>query len=349
MEHKEEENTSEDIPVEYMEDAGAPFDPYDTPEGFRSGFVAIIGEPNVGKSTLLNGVLDFKVAIVSAKAQTTRDRLSGIYTDARCQAVFVDTPGVMEPADKFNEALRDTALEALEGADVILHLVDATKPIVLPDVARKALEQIETARLLVVNKTDRLPDSQTAFAFESSEKKRRYAEEKLHLPFDASGYDDIFYISALKGVGTDTLLEAVRERLPEGPYLYDPEQLTDRDMRFLASEIVREKVLQFLEQEVPYSVATRCEDFVERPESKHLVQITIFVEQESQKAIVIGKRGAMLRKIGSAARPEIEAMCDHPVYLELWVKVRKKWRKREESLREFGYQSQSSKKKRKKR
>ncbi len=341
------DETYEDL-ENYSADWEEAFDPFNTPEGFRSGFVAILGEPNVGKSTLLNEALDFKVAIVSPKAQTTRDRLSGIYTDDRCQIVFVDTPGVMEPADKFNECLRDTALEALEGADVVLHMVDATRPLALPEAAEKAMKNIGTPRLLVVNKTDRLPQSDEAFAVASTDEKRAYVEDKLHLPFPSADYEDICFISALKGEGLDGLLDKIYTRLPVGPYLYDPEQLTDRDMRFLAAEIVREKVLKFLEQEVPYSVATKTEDFVENTDRKHVIRITIFVEHESQKSIVIGKKGAMLRKIGSAARPEIEELTDHPVYLELWVKVRKKWRKREASLREFGYQSQAASKRRRK-
>jgi GTPase len=341
------DETYEDMET-YSADWEEAFDPFNTPEGFRSGFVAILGEPNVGKSTLLNKALNFKVAIVSPKAQTTRDRLSGIYTDERCQIVFVDTPGVMEPADKFNECLCDTALEALEGADAVLHMVDATRPLALPEAAAKTIKKIDTPLLLIVNKTDRLPQSKEAFAQESTDEKRAYVENKLHLPFPSKDYEDVCFTSALKGEGLDDMLEKIYTRLPVGPYLYDPEQMTDRDIRFLAAEMVREKVLKFLEQEVPYSVATKTEDFVEKPGRKHLVRVTIFVEHESQKSIVIGKNGTMLRKIGSAARPEIEEMADHPVFLEIWVKVRKKWRKREASLREFGYQSQSGSKRRRK-
>jgi GTP-binding protein Era len=247
---------------------GQRYDPFAAPEGFRSGFVAILGEPNVGKSTMLNDMLDFKIAITSPKAQTTRDRISGIYTDEKCQIVFVDTPGIMDPHDPFNTCLRDTALEVLEEADVALHLVDATAPRALPEEAADALYSANIARVLVINKTDRLPDSKSAFALSGPDEKRAYAVDKLHLPFSPEAYDAVCYVSALKGNGLPEMIETARRYLPEGPYLYDPDQLTDRDMRFLASELVREKVLQFLEQEVPYSIATRTDDFVENPGSR---------------------------------------------------------------------------------
>jgi GTP-binding protein Era len=310
-------------------------------EGFRCGFVALLGEPNVGKSTLLNAILDFKVAIVSHKPQTTRDRITGIYTDDSCQILFADTPGVMEPRDRFNECLRDRALEAVEGADVVYHLVEAPAPRPLPPAASAALERLRKPVLLVANKSDRI---QGKGDWEGSARAALGGEGMAS--FDLELYRDVFFISALRRKGIEPLLDATRALLPVGPPLYDPDQLTDRDLRFLASEIVREKILEHAHQEVPYAVATRTEEFCEREGGKHYVRVAIYVEHDSQKAILVGKGGAMLREIGAAARPEIEALADHPVYLELWVKVRKNWRKRDSALREFGFRPRTREEKR---
>jgi len=303
-----------------------PFDP-----NYVSGFVSLLGEPNVGKSTLMNRILGQKLAIVSPKPQTTRDRIQGIYSDDTCQIVFVDTPGVMEPQDLLNTYLRNSALHALEGADAVYHLIEAPNPRPLPQEAIRALARVRTPLFLIANKADLLP------GFEESTPQEDLLKQAT-LPFDLTLYQEVCFVSALTGVGIDRLLGLTREALPVGPPLYDPDQVTDRDLRFLAAEVVREKVLEFTAQEVPYAVATRTETFTERPGAKHHVGVMIFVEHDSQKGILIGKGGEMLRKIGSAARPEIEDLADHPVYLELWVKVRKNWRKKESSLKEFGYQ-----------
>ncbi|HUT23594.1 MAG TPA: GTPase Era [Sumerlaeia bacterium] len=308
---------------------------------FRSGFVALLGEPNVGKSTLLNAILDFKVAIVSHKPQTTRDRIAGIYTDDSRQIVFIDTPGVMEPRDRFNECLRDRALEAVEGADVVYHLVEAPDPRPLPPAASAALERLDKPVLLVANKSDRILGKGD---WEGGACAALWGEKTAS--FNLELYRGVFFISALRRKGLEPLLDATRALLPVGPPLYDPDQMTDRDLRFLASEIVREKILEHVHQEVPYAVATRTEEFREREGGKRYVRVAIFVEHDSQKAIVVGKGGAMLRQIGSAARPEIEALAEHPVYLELWVKVRKNWRKRDSALREFGFRPRTRKQKR---
>jgi len=309
------------------------------PEGFRSGFVAFLGEPNVGKSTLLNALLDFKVAIGSPKPQTTRDRILGIYTDDRCQAVFVDTPGVMDPQDRFNECLRDSALEALREADAVCHLVDASAPRVLPAAAAEAVRLTRKPLFLVVNKTDCLPQAEALIGQKESQERRRAWEAMAPEGWPSNAYADVLFLSALEKNGLPALVEAVREVLPEGPPLYDPATLTDRPMRFLAAEIVRQKVLEHCHQEVPYAVATRTEEFIERPNGKFLVRVCIYVEHDSQKAIVIGHNGTMLRTIGQEARVEIEEMADHPIFLELWVKVLKNWRKKEHALQEFGYKT----------
>lgn len=294
---------------------------------FRSGFAALLGEPNVGKSTLLNAILDFKIAIVTPKPQTTRDAIRGVYTDKRKQIVFVDTPGVMEPQDTFNTYLRDRALEEIENADIALHLVEAPNPRPLPEAAQKTLTRLATPAILVATKADLL--------------NKKFQPEKTRL--DLTLYQSIHLLSGVTREGIDSLLEAVAKHLPEGDCLYDPDQITDRDMRYLAAEIVREKILQLAHQEVPYAVATQTEEFKERQQGKYFLRVIIYVEHESQKGILIGNRGEMLRAIGAAARPDIEAITDHSVYLELWVKVRNKWRKKEHALREFGYKPHRSK------
>ena len=313
--------------------------------GFRSGFVALVGEPNVGKSTLVNAVIDYKVAITSHKPQTTRDRIRAIYTredgPEPCQIVFVDTPGVMDPQDRFNTTLRDTALEALEGADAAYRMVAAGEEKPLPDETEREIARLRAPVFLVVNKADRLEAfrARTEGGSDIGPEDNAALLDEVELKIDPSRYAAVFFVSALERKGLTCLLDATARAMPEGPPLYDPEQLTDRSMRFLASEIVREKVLQCLEQEVPYSVATVVEEYREEPERKDFIRVVIYVEHESQKAIVIGKGGGMLRKIGSQSRTAIEEMTGHGAYLELWVKVRKNWRKREASLREFGYQS----------
>ncbi len=308
---------------------------------FRSGFAALLGDPNVGKSTLVNALLDFKLAIVSPKAQTTRDKIHAIYTDSECQLIFVDTPGVMEPQDSFNVCLRDRALEALEGADVVLHLVDAQSPQFLPSEARRALLKLKKPVLLIVNKCDLLEGYDVSLDTDA-------LNALLQFPFDTEFYDQIICVSALQRQGLKQLVQAVSARMPLGPPLYETDQYTDRSMRFLASEIVREKVLENCHQEVPYSVATVTEEFQERTQGKYLVRVVIFVETPSQKGIVIGRGGSMLRTIGSEARPEIEQLADHAIFLELFVKVRRNWRKKAHDLQEFGYETIASGKKKKK-
>ena len=317
------------------------FPDYTTPADstFRTGYVALLGEPNVGKSTLLNALLDFKVSIVSTKPQTTRDRVAGIYNDPFCQIIFLDTPGVMNPKDHFNEILRDNALGALEDADVVYHMVDAARPRPLPERVAQALAHSSATLFLVANKADKLAGYDGGLSVEVWRKQGgiMQVEERYG--------GRVFCISAAFRVGLGALLAATREALPSGPALFDQDQITDRDMRYLAAEIVREKVLVHTEQEIPYAVAVQTESFIEREDSKHFVRVLIFVEHESQKGIVIGEGGSRLRIIGAEARREIEEMVDHAVFLELWVRVRKNWRKKEKDLRDFGYQQGSKGKK----
>jgi len=303
---------------------------------FRCGFVAILGKPNAGKSTLLNRLVGEKVAIVSPRPQTTRDRINGILTDENSQAIFVDMPGLVEPRDRLNEALVESIRQALDGIDGVIHLIDVTDAYPMAPPAPETLDAIQVPLFAVVNKVDLLPGP---FDLE-----RRLDEKPGWIEPDR--YQAILPVSATTGAGTDSLLEALRSILPEGPPLYDPEIPTDRDLRWLAGETVREKVFLLLGEEVPYAIATQTEEFAERPDGKWFIRVTIFVERESQKGIVIGSGGQMLKKIGQAARGEIESMADHPVFLELWVKVRKNWRKKEIELRRFGYIVQEEKRRR---
>jgi GTP-binding protein Era len=293
---------------------------------FRSGYVAILGKPNAGKSTLLNELVGEKIAIISDKPQTTRDKITGIFTTDRFQIVFLDTPGVLVPQDRFNEVLMARAAEALQEVDVVYHLVDVQDR----EPPNKRLSEIlsragaNTSKFLVVNKVDRLRGP------------GKSGRPLLPPGLEAGDYDEIFLISALKRKGLDSLIEQTVKRLPVGPMYYDAEQLSDRDLRFLAAEAVREKVFRRTGAEIPYSVYTEIEEFTER-ENKDYIRIAINVEHDSQKGIVIGEGGRVLKQIGSDARREIEKITGRPAYLDLWVKVRKDWRKKEFDLNNFGF------------
>jgi GTP-binding protein Era len=297
-------------------------------EGFKSGFVAILGKPNAGKSTLLNALVGERLAIVSEKPQTTRDRIAGILTTDDFQIVFLDTPGIIVPRDKFNEVLVERVDEAIEDADVLYHLVDITDPDPPNERLLDALQRANVrARFLVLNKTDKL---------------ERANEERLPPGIHPNNYDRVFRISALLKQGLDELLAATVDVLSEGPLYYDPEQLTDRDERFFAAEAVREKIFLYTGEEVPYSVFTQVETFEERAD-KDFIRVVIYVERESQKPIIIGKNGQLLKRIGTEARQDIEKLTGRPAFLELWVKVRKNWRKNEFDLKNFGFKTRRKK------
>lgn len=306
--------------------------PEDLPPDHRSGFVAVIGKPNVGKSTLMNAYLGQKVAIVSPKPQTTRNRLLGILTlerahgdPADAQIVFVDTPGIHEPLHKLGEYMVETAARAIPDADVILFLVDASSPPSDEDrqIASLLSQQSRAPILLVLNKVDLVPPGQTTSHVET---------------YQALGqFHDCLLISALFHDNLDRLLEATIERLPLGPRFYPEEQVTDQQLRFMAAELIREQALQHLRQEIPYSVAVIVDQFKERSEDLTYINATIFVERDTQKAIVLGQGGKMIKRIGRDARHSIEDLLGTRVYLELWVKVRKKWRRDEKELRRLGY------------
>lgn len=305
-----------------------------TPD-FRSGFVAVIGRPNVGKSTLINTLLGQKIAAVSPRPQTTRRAQLGILTTNTAQIIFVDTPGLHNPHHKLGKALNQNAEEALEGVDLILWLVDAS---VKPTEEDKMIASLlltfsdRPPLLLAPNKTDRLSPEET----ESRQRAYQdiFPDAALVLP-----------ISATRGDGRDELLSTLIENLPSRPPDYPEDQVTDLYERDIAADLIREACLIFLRDEVPHSIAIRVDEFTERGDHGAYIAATLFVERDSQKGIVIGQGGKTLKKVGSAARKEIEAMGGRKIFLQLRVKVLKDWRNNESYLRRFGYHPKKEKKK----
>jgi GTPase len=283
----------------------------------RAGIVTVAGKPNVGKSTLLNRIVGQKLSITSPKPQSTRDRVVGIYTTNDAQLVVLDTPGLLNPRYPLQEAMRSAAYRALEDADVIVYLADATEglPPSLADAAE--LKKPPTAPIIVaLNKSDALTDNRRAAL---------------------AGEADVVLVSALTGDGIPELMRRVAERLPESPFLYPDDEISTQPVRFFVAEFVRETVLEQLHDEVPYSVAVQVEEYRE-DRSPLYIRAVIYVERDSQKAIIIGSKGAQIRKIGESARKKIETFAGQKVYLDLWVKVLANWRKNPGSLNRFGYQ-----------
>ena len=291
---------------------------------FKSGFVSIIGRPNVGKSTLLNQILKQKVVIVSPKAQTTRNKIQGIYTTDEEQIIFIDTPGIHKAKNELGIAMNEFAFTSLSGADLILYLVDATVPIGSGDkFIIETLKKIKTPIFLVANKVDLLNDT------------NRILENITSYKIEGNFTSGIT-ISAANNFNIDKLLDMIKERLPIGPMYYPKDQLLDQPERFVVLEMIREKVLLNTKDEVPHSVAITIERF---KESNNLIEImaTIIVERDSQKKIIIGKDGSMIKKIGTQARLDIIKLLGCKVHLELFVKVEKDWRNKRYQLKEFGY------------
>ena len=295
------------------------------PPDHRSGFVAVIGKPNVGKSTLINAWLGQKIAIVSPKPQTTRHRLRGILTRPDAQIIFVDTPGIHQPRHKLGEFMVETAAKSIPDADVVLFIVDVSEMPTAEDeqIAQLIEEQGQSPVVLVLNKADLLPP----------EKVQPHGDAY----FGLAKHDEWMMISATRGDNRDKLLEMIMARLPQGPRYFPPDQLTDQNMRFIVAELIREQVLRFVHQEVPHAVAVAVEEWKQRREDLTYIGANIFVEKSSQKGIIIGQGGKMLKRIGRAARGEVERLVGNRVYLELWVKVRDKWRRDEQELRRLGY------------
>lgn len=290
----------------------------------KSGYVALVGRPNVGKSTLLNHLLGQKLSIVSRRPQTTRHRILGIKTDERGQAIYVDTPGIHGGAQRaMNRYLNRTAISSLLGVDVIVWLVDRAGWLPDDELVMTRIKEAKLPVILAVNKVDRLEDKDVLLPF--------VAEA------DALGmFSDIVPISALKGVNLAVLEERILALLPEGEPIYPEDQVSDRPERFFVAEIIREKLFNRLAQEVPHALTVQIEQYKESPT---LVRIhaVIWVEREGQKAIVIGKGGEVLKRVGEAARKDLERMLERRVYLELWVKVKRGWSDNERALQGLGY------------
>lgn len=297
------------------------------PEDHKSGFVAVVGRPNVGKSTLLNAFLQQKIAIVTPRPQTTRSRQLGIITESGYQMIFIDTPGIMkEPRHKLDEYMLETAVDALSDADVVLWLVDSSLPPGPDDrviAERLAAIQDESVVILAMNKSDLLsPDE----VLPRSEAYRELLPDANWILF-----------SATEGNGRDELFQMLVEALPQGPRYYPPHQITDAYLRDIAAELIREQIMLQLRDEVPYGVAVQVTEYKERPNGTVYINATIYVERENHKQIVIGANGAQLRQIGTAARHEIEDLVGEKVFLDLWVKAEPKWRRNERALKRLGY------------
>ena len=292
---------------------------------FKSGFVSIIGRPNVGKSTLLNSVLGEKVSIVSDKPQTTRNRILGISTVPGRQVIFIDTPGIHKPKHKLNEYMVKIALHTLDEVDIVLFMTEAGESIGGGD--RYIIERLQNVRkpvFLLINKIDLVQKSSLLPLIDEFSRLYNFAE--------------IFPLSALHGNNVAGLSEAIVSRLPEGPQYFPDDAVTDQPMRFIAAELVREKIFQLTYEEIPYSIAVGIEEFREEKEKNVVfIRAVIFVDKDSQKGIVIGKGGMMLKKVGQLAREELEAIMGIKVFLELWVKVKSGWRGDDMILRMLGY------------
>lgn len=281
--------------------------------GFHSGFVSILGRPNAGKSTLLNALLESKVAIVSERPQTTRTSIQGVLTREHAQTVFLDTPGIHKPDSLLNKRMMDTVRAALEDRDLLLVVIDAAAPYTEDD--REPLDlirKVNTPAILVLNKVDRLERKEDLLL-------RIEQYRSLH------DFADYIPVSALKGEGLEVLREEIEKRMPEGPAYFPADYVTDQPERFLAAELVREKVLRETHQEVPHSVAVLIEGWEDKGKILHIAA-TVYVEKQGQKGILIGGGGAKIKRIGTRARQEIERMLDRRVFLELFVKVRPNWR-----------------------
>ena len=296
-----------------------------TNANFKSGFVTLIGRPNVGKSTLMNRLIGQKIAITSNKPQTTRNRIQTVYTDERGQIVFLDTPGIHKAKNKLGEYMVNVAERTLKEVDVVLWLVEPSTFIGAGEQHIAAqLKTIKTPIVLVINKVDTV--------------KKEEILKFIDAYKDICEFADIVPVSALKGQNTDTVLEVIFKYLPYGPAFYAEDTVTDQPQRQIVAEMIREKALRSLDEEIPHGIAVTIEKMKERSGGKVVdIEATIICERDSHKGIIIGKGGAMLKKIGSAARFEIERMMEMKVNLQIWVKVRKDWRDSDLFMKNFGY------------
>ena len=291
---------------------------------FKSGYVSIIGEPNVGKSTLLNVILGEKLAIVTPKPQTTRNQIRGILSGKNYQIVFLDTPGILAPKYELHDWMVKTAYAAIQDADLVLYLADVTKP--LPKAETRIFDRIHQANqqtILVLNKIDRIDKPHLLPIIEDYNQRFEFV--------------DVIPISALKEDGIDRLKKSVLGLIPDGPEYFPADQISDLPQRFFIAETIREKVFLQTKQEIPYSTSVVVEEFIERNKRKWYIRSIIYVERESQRRVLIGKGGQMVRKIGQLARTEIEHFLDQSIFLELHVLVKSDWRKDPRKMRDLGY------------
>ena len=291
---------------------------------FKSGFVSIVGRPNVGKSTLMNNVVGEKIAIMSDKPQTTRNTIQAVYTNEEMQIVFLDTPGIHKPLHKLGEYMVKAAEDTLKEVDAILFVVDATED--LGGGERYIMERLQATRkpvILIVNKLDLIDKREVLPIIKKYTKEYKFA--------------GVVPISAKEKLNLDSLLGELNKYLPKGPQYYPADTVTDQPERLIAAEMIREKVLHLTRDEIPHAIAVDIEEMKTRSDEKVYIRATIYVERDSQKGIVIGKRGSLLKEIGALARKDIEIMLGSRVYLDLWVKVKKDWRDRSNVLRELGF------------
>lgn len=292
---------------------------------FKSGFITLIGRPNVGKSTLMNHILGQKVAIISDKAQTTRNRIQGIYTDDEAQMIFIDTPGIHKPKHALGSFMVKTAFSSLQGADIVCVVVNADEKMGPGD--RLVIERtanVECPRYLIINKIDLVTPEELL--------------EVITTFTQEHDFDHVFPISALEGINVQPLLKQLKADLPEGPKYYPSDQIMDHPEYFLVAEFIREKILLLTHEEIPHSVAVNVEAMKVNSDDKLEIHAIIIVERDSQKGIIIGKQGTMIKRIGTMARRDIERVLGNKVRLELWVRVQKNWRERQSQLHDLGYQ-----------
>lgn len=295
-----------------------------TKDNFKSGFVTLIGRPNVGKSTLMNHLIGQKIAITSRKPQTTRNRIQTVYTDENGQIVFVDTPGIHKAKNKLGEYMVNSAERSITEVDVVLWLVEPSTFIGAGE--RHILDQLKRVKnpvILIINKIDTVKKSEIAAFIDSYRKEYDFAE--------------IIPVSALRSINLDSVIESIMKYLPYGPMYYDEDTVTDQPMRQITAEMIREKALRLLEEEIPHGIAVVIEKMEIRKNGLYDIEATIVCERESHKGIIIGKGGSMLKKIGSQARTDIENMVEAQVNLKLFVKVRKEWRDNDLYLKNYGY------------
>lgn len=290
---------------------------------FKSGFVALVGRPNVGKSTLMNYLVGQKVAITSNKPQTTRNRISGIYTSDDMQVVFVDTPGIFKPHSKLDDYMDKASLSSLNDVDLVLFMVEPEEIGKGDQYIADLLKEVKVPVFLVINKVDQVHPDKLLPIIDSYRKLANFAE--------------ILPISATQGIGISDLLDSIYKYLPEGPQYYGADQITDRPEYFVVAELIREQILHLTGQEVPHAVAVVVEHMNQRVNGKLQIEATIYVERDGQKGIIIGKGGKMLKQIGINSRKQIEDLLGEKVNLRLWVKVQRNWRSDPNFLRRIGY------------